>query len=434
MNIDKLIRIVKSVGGKKIYFKRLSPNDNSKNQVYLGGSFEILNIFPMSDVFSDSSGNWARDRFKAKLDFYWITEEGNFAFTPNSQLILYPKYPEVRFSGFLLGCAESPSELMNQRLADRLLFLTITGDGKILGYVAGPESDISIQTRNLQNIRSIGIFSEFSIENEGDSKSKLICELIRIHDLGWIDSKRLDSLGNIIPCNSSNCGGYTLEAELGVRPNGYSEPDFCGWEIKQYGVSNFDKIESATVTLMTPEPTGGYYVDEGIEKFIQKYGYDDMLGREDRRNFGGIYKIGNTHPRTNLTLQLIGFDNELKKIKNTNGRIALIDNDDQEVANWSFSSLLLHWNRKHNKACYIPSLSRSITQLQYYFSDKVLMGEGTDFLMFLSEMYRGHIYYDPGIKIENISSKPKVKRRSQFRIRSLNLKNLYKTQELYQLK
>jgi hypothetical protein len=31
---------------------------------------------------------------------------------------------------------------------------------------------------------------------------------------------------------SSNCGGYTLEAELGATPNGYSEPDFMGWEIK----------------------------------------------------------------------------------------------------------------------------------------------------------------------------------------------------------
>ncbi len=34
-----------------------------------------------------------------------------------------------------------------------------------------------------------------------------------------------------------------LEAELGVTPNGYSEPDFMGWEIKQFGVKKFDKIE-----------------------------------------------------------------------------------------------------------------------------------------------------------------------------------------------
>ncbi|MEO0062747.1 MAG: hypothetical protein RLZZ08_1307, partial [Pseudomonadota bacterium] len=32
---------------------------------------------------------------------------------------------------------------------------------------------------------------------------------------------------------------YTLEAELGITPNGIAEPDFQGWEVKQYGVRDF---------------------------------------------------------------------------------------------------------------------------------------------------------------------------------------------------
>jgi hypothetical protein len=42
----------------------------------------------------------------------------------------------------------------------------------------------------------------------------------------------------------------------------------------------------------------------------------------------------------------------------------------------------------------------------------------------------GNIYYDPGIKMENASTNPKIKPRSQFRIVSRNLKSLYKTNEL----
>jgi hypothetical protein len=46
-------------------------------------------------------------------------------------------------------------------------------------------------------------------------------------------------------CEAPNCGGYTLEAELGITPNGYSEPDFLGWEVKQFGVANFARVNSA---------------------------------------------------------------------------------------------------------------------------------------------------------------------------------------------
>jgi hypothetical protein len=45
-------------------------------------------------------------------------------------------------------------------------------------------------------------------------------------------------------------------------------------------------------------------------------------------------------------------------------------------------------------------------------------------------MANGNIYYDPGIKLENISIKPLIKKRSQFRIVSKNLSNLYKLNEV----
>ena len=119
-------------------------------------------------------------------------------------------------------------------------------------------------------------------------------------------------------------------------------------------------------------------------------------------------------------MELIGFDAEEGKIRNTNGRIALIDINGNEAASWSFSSMLLHWNRKHNQACFVPSLSETNSGRKYKYGNSVILGIGTDFQLFLKAMSAGTIYYDPGIKMENISTKPKIKRRSQFRIVTYN--------------
>ena len=45
-------------------------------------------------------------------------------------------------------------------------------------------------------------------------------------------------------------------------------------------------------------------------------------------------------------------------------------------------------------------------------------------------MANGNIYYDPGIKMENVSTKPKIKKSGQFRIKSQFLPNLYNENEI----
>src|SRR5690606_15317184 len=107
--------------------------------------------------------------------------------------------------------------------------------------------------------------------------------------------------------------------------------------------------------------------------------------------------------------------------------------DGNEAAVWSFSSMLLHWNRKHNQACYVPSLSKTIGERKYKYGNKIILGTGTDFQLFLQQMAVGNIYYDPGIKMENVATKPKIKKRSQFRIKSQFLRELYKENEIITL-
>jgi len=433
MNLKNLKSLFSNSGCKRLYIKKLAANDNSKNQVYLGGSFEILNILPVSEIKTEEAGDWNKERFKASLSFSWINEDGKLYPAPNAQLILYPKYPEVRFSGFLTKCERPPSELMSSRLPNRLLFLGITRERRVLGYVAAPDSEIFIEFEEIKLSDDHGVFKVIELSEGENNKGKLLAELLRIHQLGWINSKRLDKTGQIMPCKSGNCGGFTLETELGIRPNSLSEPDYLGWEIKQFGVAKFEKVNSSVITLMTPEPTNGIYKDEGAESFIRRFGYPDKKGRPDRINFGGVHKVNIRHKSTNLELKLIGFDLESGKIRNSNGRIALVDLNGNEAASWYFSSLLLHWNRKHNQACYVPSLSIKGEQRKYFYGNNIILGTGTDFLLFLDQMAKGNIYYDPGIKLENYSTKPEIKKRSQFRIKSRFLSNLYKINEVIDL-
>jgi hypothetical protein len=442
MILKNLLEIFSENNCRKVYVKRLSPNDNSKNQVYLGGSFDVLNILPFKEIISDNDGESESMAFKAKLDFYWVNEEGLLINAPEAQLILYPKYPEVRFSGFLKRAKGAPSELMATRIQQRLMFFGVSDNGSIIAHVVSPETQLSKEFDTLSGLTEIGVFKEITLEGKKiqlDSKKQLLEQLKRIHLLGWLDSKRLDKHSTVLPCISSNCGGYTLEAELGITPNGYSEPDYLGWEVKQFSVRDFKKCNSSIVTLMTPEPTHGFYVDSGIESFIRKYGYADKMGREARINFGGIHKYGDTQPSTSLKLVIDGFESESKTITSTDGFIALIDKTEAVAASWSFGSLLKHWNTKHANACYVPSLNRKDARLypfskqQYYYGNNIMLGNSTDFTLFLNQVANGNIYYDPGIKLElaiNGQRKQNIKRRSQFRIKSGNLTALYNNNEV----
>ena len=182
-----------------------------------------------------------------------------------------------------------------------------------------------------------------------DQRAALLVEICRIHRLGWIRSKRLDRDGNIVRCEARNCGGYTLEAELGIRPNAEADADFLGFEVKQHRVARLDVIGSARITLMTPEPTGGIYREVGAEAFVRWYGRV-AAGDVNRLDFVGAHVVGVRHEQTSLTLSLFDFDVATLRIGGENGRVALVDDDGNEAASWGFAPLMEHWRRKHAHA------------------------------------------------------------------------------------
>lgn len=440
MTLSKLRSLLRDHGAKRLFIKHLAPNDNSKNQPYFGGDYSSLNVIPTGDIevyqslSAKKTGGLDKAIFRTSLRMSWVSPEGNIYPAPNAKLILYPQYPEVRFSGFLKGSDVDLSIWMDPykkgRSEERMLVLAVTNDNEVLGYFIPPDFPLSEEIRNTKSLAEISVFSELSLAEEDvyDKRTQLLKKLLEIHEKGWIRSKRLNSLGAELPCSSPNCGGYTLEAELGITPNGYAEPDYLGWEVKQFGVKNFAKVMNQVITLMTPEPSGGIYADNSVAEFLGTYGYEDKRGRPDRINFGGVHRYDTRHNTTELTLKLDGFDPMSKKIIDPFGGIILEADNGEVAAKWHFSKLLEHWKKKHNQAVYIPSIIQETPLKSYFYGSEVMLGEGTDFSMLLSAIDSKAIYYDPGIKMEQASSeKPKIKRRSQFRIKSANLHTLYKT-------
>jgi hypothetical protein len=159
-------------------------------------------------------------------------------------------------------------------------------------------------------------------------------------------------------------------------------PDFEGWEIKGHAVNDFVRYTSGPLTLMTPEPNGGYYKDEGPEAFVRKYGYPDKKGRADRYNFGGVHLLGKKHPSTGLTLQFLGYDTDRNRIIDPNGGFALTDTKGNEAAVWHFAGLIAHWNRKHAKAAYVPYMTRVLPHQQYSYGVLVRLARTQTFCVF----------------------------------------------------
>lgn len=434
MNLEDVQLLFANVGCTRLYAKLLADNDNSKNQVYFGPDFKALNLFPNEGIIAADSGK-SGSIFKAGLRFSWLLENGSIVPAPNAQLILYPQYPEVRFSGFLRGCRSAPSALMGARQKGRVLFLGVT-ENHVIGFVVSSAALVAQDFKARFRQPTIGVFNELPLPRvltETVARATLLKELTRIHQKGWIESKQLGNDGLVLPCSAPQCGGLTLEAELGIPKNSRSEPDFHGWEIKQHNVPNLERLESGVITLMTPEPTGGYYKDKGVPSFIRKFGYPDKRGRADRFNFGGVHRVGIQQKSTGLTIRLLGYDISQHRIIDANGSVQLITDEGAIAASWGFTNLLKHWTRKHQNAVYVPSECQKQPERKYRYGSKVRLAMGTDFLLFLKAMSYGAVYYDPGIKIEISKYGTVLKRRSQFRVSSRYIPQLYETIEVVNL-
>lgn len=436
INLATVFSLLKDNGATELVCKVLPRNANSKNQVYLAPDLSQLGKIPSGEVTLHEStsgkGGGVEAVFRSALDFYWVRKDGRASHAPEAKLIFYPQYPEVRFSGFLRGCSDAPSSLYDKskrgQETGRILVLGVGAGTKVMGITLPPESPAAREIVSYHPRATYGVFFILPIPGTAlvDGFVDLMRNLCAIHRRGWVASRRLDRNGVLVSCNAPNCNGNTLESLLGIRSNGYSQPDFRGWEIKARNVPNTAAPGASIVTLFTPEPTAGVYVTDGVIPFMRRYGYPDTRGRVDRVNFGGVYRAnGGAHPRTNLRMVVDGFHADVRKYSSA-GAIRLLDRKDREAMSWSFAKLMDHWKAKHAQAAFVPAQQRMTPERQYRYGVRILLGEGAEFGLFLAAVQSGKVYYDPGIKVENASAeKPTTKRRSQFRVSSKDIPSLY---------
>jgi hypothetical protein len=439
ITLDQVFAMFRDNGVTEILYKVLPQNANSKNQVYLGGKdpsqFARIPTGEMTAHISTSEKSGKQEAvFRADLDFYWLTQEGQLAVAPNAKLIFYPQYPEVRFSGFLLGSRNPPSSLWvkEKRGAEpgRILLLGLGNGRKVIGLTLPPEAPAAreiLASGPHATYEVFGILPMSGQEEVEDGFAELMRRLCVIHNMGFVTSRRLDPSGRVVPCKVSNCNGNTLEALLGIRSNGFSKPDFMGWEIKARQVRNAENPNSTVVTLFTPEPTTGVYRDEGFETFIRRFGYPDRNGRVDRLNFGGVHRANKQpHHLTGLRLILDGFNPQTSEYRPT-GAVLLVNDKGDVAAGWSFAKLMDHWKEKHAQAAYVPVQQRLTHERQYRYGRQILVGEGAEFKLLLKAFNEGKVYCDPASKLEGASTDGSTqKKRSQFRVNSGDLPSLYK--------
>lgn len=421
-SIANVLSRFSALGAVTAFCKPLAENDNSKQQIYLGGSLEVVQMFPFQAIETSAE----KITYKAKLDFFWVDEK-TLERATGAQLILYPNYPEVRLSGFLRGCKFAPNEQLrpvpsgkrhfNNGLDGRILFFGITNNGETLAYLAAANSQIALefQRQHAQNAYlQQSVFFNLPLLGR-DTKAILLEKLAEIRDFGWQPSIRLNRAGEIIPYKARNGGGYTLEALLGIIPNGRAEPDFMGWELKAFSGSR--------ITLMTPEPNGGMYFEQGVKAFVRQFGSPTS---DDTLYFTGTHRANLRNEKTRLTLNVRGFNPTRSTIEDVTGAVELLTDEGNCAAAWSFADLMISWNKKHAQAAYIPYESEKVNEPAYRYFSPALLGVGTDFNRYLTSLNSGLIIFDPGSKVMNASTaKSSVKARSQFRIPLKKLASLY---------
>jgi hypothetical protein len=418
LSYESLVCRFRQEGVRTLLVKALAENDNSKNQVYLGGDSTVLSVLrPVRILEQVAAGRATRKRvrgvsFHAELNLAWLGDDGVTTPAPHAKLIYYPQYPEIRFSGFLQGCARAPSDLLRGRESGRVLALGLDRRGRILAYAGDRRSELAGVVRNMPPPERGQVYHKISLEQQsalGESHASLRKALSEVCRMGWLEGRKLNRDG-VVPYSAPNGAGYTLEALLGVEANGDARPDYRGWELKAG--------RGGPITLLTPEPDGGLYHERGPVEFVRGYGYPDKLGRPDRLNVGGCFRVGSLHAVTGLSLESL----------ETPGRLAWVDRDGTVAASWSHGKLLEHWCRKHGRAAYVSYESRGRGEdRRYRFLPRVKVGEGADFPRFLDALDDGRVYLDPGIKLEDASAaRPRIKRRCQFRVKTKDLPSLYR--------
>lgn len=430
-SLADLAQIMRRNGAETVIFKMLANNDNSKQQIYFRSDVSILKKLPTGDMYEDGYTEGSGAIFKAPLPLSWIDLSGQKERANGAQFIFYPKYPEVRLSGFLKGCGLAPRHLMqpptkaerdnwSAKGLQRCMVLGVKSD-EVLAYVSAWDDHLSLEAAEIIHAGTAtnftDVFYEYAPGRSESSREKLLRRLTDLHHMGFVGSQKIDQYGVAQPYAAQNGAGFTLESYFGISPNGRSEPDFMDWELKAHS--------SGAVTLMTPEPDSGSYLND-LKAFLDAHATSKT---NEKMNFASIHRVGATNPKSNLTMQLSGYDLQKREIVDPRGGLVLTDSAGNVGAGWSFEKLLNHWKRKHSNTCFVSYQKEVRDRPHYAYGPKIQLCTGAGVRKYLDALATSVIYYDPGINMKFSNGLWKRKKRNQFRVKWRNVPSIYDATE-----
>ena len=399
----QLEKIFESVGVEKLYVKFLSrKQDNDKNQIYLGKTSAVTQLLPVQNTIYTTSASKAKRHsnsleYKAfcSISFFWLTAEGHSYRAPDAKLIDYFQYPEVRFSGFLKGCTESPKSLRkNQQMAygQRVLVLGSNSSRQIYGLVLTEKEDPLVSSfPSLNPVKEAPILFEHTIglSIAEDPKDLLITDLRGISGIWHKNQTLKPNKTEPEPFKGEQGSGYTLEALLGIHRNSGAAPDKHGFEIKTFK-------HGGKVSLTTPTPDAGIQASLSFLEFMDRYSWAAKT-KKGTRVFNGTHTFGKRCNSSGLTLGVQGYPIPEAGVS---VMIQLKDDSGTVISGWSLEKLFEKWNKKHSSACYVEVEKRSIPDpkhnFEYKYPGTVYFGFGTTVYHFFDAVIDGQIKYDPG--------------------------------------
>ena len=442
-DINQVHDLLTNAGASSIWVKRLVANNNSKQQIYLAGDPSDLSFLPLGNPSYTSAKSQKKKAgnpvIQIPVTWQWVTPNGQFD-APDAKLCYYPQYPEVRFSGFLRGCKEAPNELLSETKRgheeNRCLFLGPVKDSagevtRVVALVVGAVSPaaqyvLSMETFEAGRLCPI-IYQSQRQYDEFSVLEQALMNIVGRKIIPW----RLRNDGTVEkPYTAPNAPGFTLEAELGVGENAIPGPDFDIWELKAIKQKSLERRYNHKVTLFTPQPDVPATGRLSTVDFVLKYGHvhttdDDGNPTSYYFTSGDIQREGENKPGAKLELTLEGFTDA--KHFDPNGMIALYEKGTKNLAaGWSYLKLLGHWQRKHNRAAYVPYLREDKNgNTSVEFGPLITLGISTSFGLFLQSFKDGKAVYDPGDKATLIDGKWVPHARSQFRINLNDIAAIY---------
>lgn len=414
MELTRVLRAMQDAGADRILLKSLAPNDNSKNQVYVGGSELALRELRVD--LGGATLSAAATSFQIPQPMSWIDENGNIQAAPGTKVIFYPQYPELRISGFATGVPRgfSGRDLLVERADGRTLLIGLTPAGWLM-WVGTPDV-AAVSALELINVRGTP-FSEVILGRPMTPEQiwEELLERVAVLAAGPpLPSVRLNADGSIVATNPADphSGGWAVEAALDVPVNALPGPDYRGLvELKSFSGNR--------ISLMTPEPTGGVYAEPGGKKhFMKRWGLPSDDGAKVR--FNGQHRLNEPKTSNPLTLRVAGWSDASPGRYVPGAQLQLVDTAGTNAATWLLKDMNAKWLDKHDQALYLQYRREAGG---FRLTGRVYRCQETDFRLFMLGLRAGSVIFDPGHSM--VAASGKVSPRSQWRTSRNLLLGLY---------